>query len=1104
MTAPSPQQAKLQNLLRELFQLNQPDLDFGLYRIMHAKSQEIEQFLNEDLLATIQQRLGGNKDEKVEKAKAAYERERQNAIDYGGNPDTAPKAMQSLAEYKAAHESQDDDEDLYEQLYRFFERYYDGGDFLSRRYYGRETSEKGAPYAVPYDGSEVYLHWANKDQYYIKTTESFRQFSVDLAQAKLNEAELFASHAPGKLHFTLVEAEEGVHNNVKAANDKERYFIVDADAPLAWQGDELTVRFHYRADEDKPAKGRNWREERNQRNETAILAALEKQSGEKGEKAARAQRYYQALNADIPKGKDGTQKLLAKYLNQYTAKNSMDYFIHKDLGAFLKRELDYYLKNELFRLDELGSEKQPNTKNYERQLQKALTLRDVAHKLIEFLAQTEEFQKKLWLKKKFVVDTQWLVTLDKVPADLYSQIEANDPQWVEWERLGFVAAKAKRKELLKPESKLVVDTQFFDADFTAQLLEHIGNTSGNLDDATVGVLVHSENFQALNLMQERYREQVKCIYIDPPYNTGSDDNFSYKDAYKSSSWLAMFGDRLLVARQLLNDKALVACHMDEHEHQSLEWLIKQHFGDDGDLGKLVWDKRNPKGDAKGVAAQHEYVHFAAQNFLHLKTDEKAFARNKENAEAILLKAKQLIKQGRGVTEQVRAQFKKWINSQEFSGGEKAYSLIDNEGEVYRPVSMAWPNKKKAPDEYFIPLIHPITKQACPVPARGWRNPPDTMKTLDQQGLILFGEDETTQPNRKYLLKENLTESVPSLYYMGGSDDALFGNMGLATFENPKPVKTASYFLSIIARPSDSICIDYFSGSGTTGHAVISLNREDKSKRKYLLVEMGDYFDTVLKPRIAKVIYSADWKDGKPTAPETGISQLVKVIRLESYEDTLNNLHVKEASAQSKVVAANPALRENYFLHYLLELEMQGSPSLLNVAQFDDPTAYTLRVKQPGSDAQAQRAVDLVETFNWLLGLRVSKLLAPQVFAAKFAEEQDAELGADAEPRQVLKAPLSPVKAGKDGWWFRAVQGVVADGKTVWVVWRKLTTDPVQDNLVLEAYLREQLVFDVRKPESAPCAVLYVNGSHALPNVAHCEVRQLEESFHRLMWDVKDV
>ena len=251
MTTPSPQQTKLLTLLRELFQLDQPDLDFGLYRIMHAKAREIEQFLEHDLLDKIRERVGGNKEEKIAQAKAIYERERQNAIDYGGNAD-APKVQQALAEYKAAQESQDDDTELFDHLYRFFERYYEGGDFLSRRYYARETSEKAAPYAVPYDGSEVYLHWANKDQYYIKTTESFRQFSVDLAQAQgAGDKQLFDDATPRKLHFTVVEAEEGAHNNVKAASDKDRYFILDADAPIEWQGGELTVRFHYRADPEK-------------------------------------------------------------------------------------------------------------------------------------------------------------------------------------------------------------------------------------------------------------------------------------------------------------------------------------------------------------------------------------------------------------------------------------------------------------------------------------------------------------------------------------------------------------------------------------------------------------------------------------------------------------------------------------------------------------------------------------------------------------------------------------------------------------------------------------------------------------------------------------
>jgi adenine-specific DNA-methyltransferase len=339
------------------------------------------------------------------------------------------------------------------------------------------------------------------------------------------------------------------------------------------------------------------------------------------------------------------------------------------------------------------------------------------------------------------------------------------------------------------------------------------------------------------------------------------------------------------------------------------------------------------------------------------------------------------------------------------------------------------------------------------------------------------------------------------------------------FYTVKPVHLIKHLLEPFLAPFN-ICLDYYSGSGTTGHAVISLNREDKGKRKYLLVEMGDYFDTVLKPRIAKVIYSADWKDGKPTSPETGISQLVKVIRLESYEDTINNLQVAEQSAQGKVIAANSALREKYFLHYLLDMETQGSPSLLNIAAFTDPTAYTLNIKKPGSDAQERRAVDLVETFNWLLGLRVGKLHAPQVFAALFVKEADAELPGDARGRLALKgrlkavapsppAPLPPAGEGSNAWWFRAVEGIAPSSggreQRVLVVWRKLTGNLEQDNLVLEAYLREELKFDVRKARDvAPFDVVYVNGSHALPAMPLCEVRQLEEAFHRLMWDVQDV
>ena len=367
MTAPSKQQEKFINLLRDLFQLNHPDLDFGLYRIMHAKAAEVEKFLNDDLLAVISKTFAGDVDEKIARAKDAYERELQNATEYGvADPVNSPNAQQALAAYNEVRNSAGEDAEIYDHLYRFFERYYDQGDFLSRRYYARETSEKAAPYAVPYDGSEVYLHWANKDQYYIKTTESFNQFSFDLALAQDDNAQLFSDATSRKVHFKLVDVEEGEHNNVKATSDKDRFFIVDESQPIDWEvtaaGEyALVVRFHYCADSEKPGNARNWRNTRNAKNQQVILDALQAEAKSKNEQAMLAQNYYAALAKEVSKGSKAneTQPLIARYLNQYTASNTMDYFIHKDLGGFLKRDLDFYLKNEVLRLDDLGTADQP-------------------------------------------------------------------------------------------------------------------------------------------------------------------------------------------------------------------------------------------------------------------------------------------------------------------------------------------------------------------------------------------------------------------------------------------------------------------------------------------------------------------------------------------------------------------------------------------------------------------------------------------------------------------------------------------------------------------------------------------------------------------------
>lgn len=385
------------------------------------------------------------------------------------------------------------------------------------------------------------------------------------------------------------------------------------------------------------------------------------------------------------------------------------------------------------------------------------------------------------------------------------------------------------------------------------------------------MMIEGENLEVLRVLQKSYYGKVKMIYIDPPYNTGN-DSFVYPDNYSEtldeyqrrtgeknesgflnkqslwkknskesgqyhSAWLSMMYPRLYLARNLLRDDGIIAVHMDEHEFTNLEKILSEIFGDENNLGTLIWDKRNPKGDAKGIAFQHEYVIFFAKN-KSVFFENCSFVRRKANADRMLLKVAQLIAE-HGLCEHVRNEFKKWVkNDNDLSGGERAYSLIDDAGDLYRPVSMAWPNKQIAPDDYFVPLIHPVTKQPCPIPERGWRNPSSTMRDLMEKGLIIFGVDHNTQPTRKYLLKENLDENISSLLYFAGSDDARLKDLEIP-FENPKVVDVAKKLVAPITVGKDDIVLDFFAGSGTTAHAIIELNLEDDGNRQCISVQMPE-------------------------------------------------------------------------------------------------------------------------------------------------------------------------------------------------------------------------------------------------------------------------
>ena len=235
------------------------------------------------------------------------------------------------------------------------------------------------------------------------------------------------------------------------------------------------------------------------------------------------------------------------------------------------------------------------------------------------------------------------------------------------------------------------------------------------------------------------------------------------------------------------------------------------------------------------------------------------------------------------------------------------------------------------------------------------------------------------------------------------------------------------------------------------------------------------------------------------------------MRLESYEDTLNNLVLRTDVNRDHALTLNADLRRDYLLNYALDVETQGSNSLLNIAQFNNPFAYQMRIKRPNSDEQAVQSIDLLETFNWLIGLWVTHSAARVHLSAEFSRERDPDLPNDQATR--LVATLSKAKENDaQTYTFKLIEGYTlaragddsSKVKTL-VVWRTLTEDGEQDNAVLQAYLVDKLKI---RPRESMYEVIYVNGSHTLPNPviddANIKVRLIEEAFMNAMWQVQDV
>ena len=1118
----SEQLERFITLLKGIFELDKSDLDFGIYRIMNIRKKEIEKFLEEGLPARVKDALApfAANTADIEKRIAEIEKQCDNVGIEVAQSKMAEEYKQLKASLAKGIDLSGLEADVYSQLYSFFNRYYEEGDFISKRRY------KEGVYAIPYEGEEVKLYWANQDQYYIKTSENFKDYTFV---------------ADGyNIHFRLVDATTEQNNN-KESKDNKRVFMLYTEDPerpdlktfeFDAEKKELIIRFVFDIPEDKKAKYEEL-------NDKAITTWL----------IGNCQELVTVLLVNISSDPKKQQNLLQKHLRSYVAKNTFDYFIHKDLKKFLSRELDFFIKNEVMHLDDVDT---TDEKRVDTWLAKVRAIKRVGHVIIDFLASIEDFQKKLWLKKKFVVQCDYCITLDRIPERFYKEIWSNEAQLREWQSLGFISNlhhdygfweftfNGKEHQISNDsdgnviiktdfEAKqvtskydnsplpqvvdiktsfayLLVDTKFFNQSFKEQLLACIDT----FDEQCNGLLMQSENFQALNLLQLRYQEQIKCIYIDPPYNTGS-DGFIYRDNYQHSNWLSLIFNRIKLGNILLNQaNSFWAINVDKRELFNAKLMLEQALPTYEFVNALV-NVNNPKGrsDQKHIPTAHDNI------ILYASDGAISFGWNP--ADKVL----------------------------------KRYRLQDQNGKLYREIDLRktgdQDRKIDRPNMFYPFFFIPSTGElslSCPQNSDYIEILP--MKSENEEGRWRWEKD-TALANKKRLLAKYMPVkqqwSIFEMDYLTDDERVFptsvwdekpfnsergtetFVNMGFLKdeFKNPKPVGLMEALIEHLLNNADYM-LDFFAGSGTTAHAIINSNRITCGKRKYILVDMGQHWQKILKPRVEKAIFSADWKDGKPQAanfeskkkksdktlgldlgkdslgfalledgeltnsgvvqysnPYNGISHCFKYMRLESYEDALSNVELPEDKSVERMVSL---FGDEYLIKYMLDLDTAGS--VLNLAAFNDPFDYKLKVTEKNETKEVN--ADLMETFNYLIGLTVNKMYARKIFSAT------------PDPAGEYDGAVKLTGNDNGEYIFRQIEGTLPSGERALIIWRNITDNLLESNAALDAYFQRYRI----NPADREFDVIFVNGDNNIANLKNTEetwkVRMIEPEFKTKMFE----
>ena len=418
-------------------------------------------------------------------------------------------------------------------------------------------------------------------------------------------------------------------------------------------------------------------------------------------------------------------------------------------------------------------------------------------------------------------------------------------------------------------------------------LNHVYNHGGDTDNK----IIHGDNLTALKSLLPLYEGKIKCIYIDPPYNTGNEgwiynDNVNSpqikkwlgqvvgkegEDLTRHDKWLCMMYPRLKLLKQLLSDDGAIFISIDDNEQAALKFICDEIFGSQNFIAESIVQSNSAKNNANFISVTHEYLLIYAKD---INFTPKNWRVKKSNADEFKKRCLRLIKSGLSAEEihKELLTLTKYPRFFEFDH----YTYCDEKGS-FRASDLTAPNSKN-----FYDIVHPLTKLPCKFGGRGWAYSENEMQNLIAAGKIFFGKDETVMPQLKNYLFDDDTSLAKSVLFFDTQATTKWIKANQFEFNFPKPVELLEYILQMYP-DKNSLVLDAFAGSGTTAHAVINLNASDGGNRRFILIEMEDYAETITAERVRRVGGSFDFYElGEPLFVDGDINPNVDIEKIRAY------------------------------------------------------------------------------------------------------------------------------------------------------------------------------------------------------------------------------